>query len=532
MDITNTILYRIINSITIRHKLIFAPIVMVMVFTFIGTLSFLASRATESMEQFDHDQIYLQMMLRGVNEIIITEGTPQSIEIAKRGLDSFNRTHKELVSLLKEDDRALVDKEITEPWNEIVKDISPFLDRDVNTEDDDILMAYGRIITRSDKLAEKLESVSHIVEEKTMAKVALYRNAIRILVFILVTGAIVLSILLYGSIMHPINDMKTMASAFSTGKMSATLDETRKDEFGELAVHFNQAARALQDISVSITSITEEIAGQSSSLGDTADGLYSDIQQKVEQTEQSASAMNEMSHTILDVAKNAGDASDASKHATDEATQGRGVVIETAKKMSEISESVSSSESTLARLGVSSENIGTIVGVINDIADQTNLLALNAAIEAARAGDHGRGFAVVADEVRKLSERTANATGEIVSMIESIQGDIKDVTTSMDHGKSVVEEGVLLVEEATKSLDSIVEVSKQGTDMVQRIAAASEEQSTAVDHVLEGMELISSATKQTESTVSEIRQASERLTKTSKELEQIASWFNDNNNSG
>ncbi len=519
-------------NITLRQKLIFAPIVMVLFFTTIGVLSFLTSRATDTMEPFDHEQIYLQMMLRGVNEIIITEGTPQSIEIAKKGLDGFDSFHEELLPLLSPDDRALVDKEITEPWRLIENDIKPFLTGDLDTEDDEILVSYGRIISRSDKLAEKLESVSHIVEEKARATINMYRNAMSILVVLLVIGSVVLSVHLYNSVMHPINKMKDMARAFSSGDMSTMLDETRKDEFGELAVHFNKAAKALQDMSASITSITEEIIGQSSSLGITADGLYSNVRLKVEQTEQSASAMNQMSQTILDVAKNAGDASDASKHATDAATQGRGVVIETAKKMSEISDSVSGSESTLARLGESSQNIGTIVGVINDIADQTNLLALNAAIEAARAGDHGRGFAVVADEVRKLSERTAKATGEIVSMVESIQGGIKDVTASMGHGKSVVKEGVHLVEGATKSLDSIVEVSKRGTDMVQRIAAASEEQSTAVEHVLEGMEQISIATKQTESTVSEIRQASEQLTTTSNELERIASWFNDNSDSG
>ncbi len=516
-------------NITLRQKLIFAPIVMVVFFTTIGVLSFFSSRATMTMEPFDHEQISLQMMLRGVNEIIITEGTPQSIEIAKKGLDSFNSFHEELLPLLSPSDRALVDKEITEPWSAIEKAIKPFLIRDLDTENDEILVSYGRIISRSDKLAEKLESVSHIVEEKTRASVTLYRKAMSILVFMLVIGSIVLSIHLYASIMHPINRMKTMASAFSSGDMSTTLDESRKDEFGELAVHFNKAAKALNEMAIRIQSVTGEIAGQATTLETTADGLYLNVQKKVEQAVQSASAMNQMSQTILDVASNAADASGASKHATEAATQGRGVVMDTAKKMTEISESVSSSESTLSRLGESSENVGTIVSVINDIADQTNLLALNAAIEAARAGEQGRGFAVVADEVRKLAERTAKATGEIVLMIDSIQGDIKDVTTSMDHGKSIVEEGVRLVENATGSLDSIVEVSTKGTDMVQRIAAATEEQSAAVDHVLEGMENISSATKQTETTVSEIRQASELLTNTSKELEEIASWFKENN---
>ncbi len=269
------------SFISIRQKLIFAPIVMVLFFTTIGVLAFLSSRASESMEQFDHEQVFLQMMLRGVNEIIITEGTPQSIEIAKKGIDGFNKYHAMLLPMLSKTDRALVDKEITDPWNAIIKDIEPFLQGDVDTENDEILMAYGKIITRSDKLAEELEIVSRDVEQRADGVISIYRRAMSILVILLVGGSVVLSIILYGTIMHPINEMKTMASAFSSGRMSVMLDETRKDEFGELAVHFNQAAKALQGMSANITSITEEIAGQSSSLGGTADGRYSNAQLQV-----------------------------------------------------------------------------------------------------------------------------------------------------------------------------------------------------------------------------------------------------------
>lgn len=510
---------------TIRSKLVFSSVLLVLMFVVIGVLSWYANVSTKTIGCIGHEQTYIQMMLRGINEIIITEGTPESIEIAQKGLDGFDREHKDLMLLLGEEDRSLVNEKITEPWSGIKREIQPFLERDLDTEDDEVLISYGQLLTDSDKLSKNLEQTASFLEEKSDTAISFYRSLTKGLVIIIVLGSSLLFIHLYRVIVHPISDLRDMAQRFASGDFSARLDESSRDEFGELAVHFNQAAGELNDISVKLSTMIKDIASQSEGLEATADNLHNNVRIQTEKTEHSSSAINEISQTVLDVAKNAGDASDASTKSTDSAAEGRGVVMESASKMGEISDSFSNTSKAINGLAESSENIGTIVNVINEIADQTNLLALNAAIEAARAGEQGRGFAVVADEVRKLAERTARATGEIISMIDSIQSDIKDSSSSMQSGKSIVEDGVNLVQKATHSLDSIVDVSSRGTDMVRRIAVAAEEQSTAVESILEGMEAISSSARQTENHASSIRSASENLTKTSRDLKSIADWF-------
>ena len=157
------------------------------------------------------------------------------------------------------------------------------------------------------------------------------------------------------------------------------------------------------------------------------------------------------------------------------------------------------------------DQIGEIIGVIDDIADQTNLLALNAAIEAARAGEQGRGFAVVADEVRKLAERTTKATKEIAGMIKKIQSDTTGAVQSMEEGTQEVERGIALADKAGTSLKEIVGVSQKVTDMVTQIAAASEEQSSASEQISKNVEAISKVTSETAQGTQQIARAAEDL---------------------
>src|SRR5207245_2089386 len=165
-------------------------------------------------------------------------------------------------------------------------------------------------------------------------------------------------------------------------------------------------------------------------------------------------------------------------------------------RMRAIADSVSGTAKKMDELGKSSDQIGQIVGVINDIADQTNLLALNAAIEAARAGEQGRGFAVVADEVRKLAERTTTATKEIAGMIKNIQQETKTAVTAMETGTKQVEEGVKSTIQAGDSLKEIIHMAEQVGEMVMQIATAAMEQSSASEEVNQNMEKIAKLVKE------------------------------------
>jgi methyl-accepting chemotaxis protein len=232
-----------------------------------------------------------------------------------------------------------------------------------------------------------------------------------------------------------------------------------------------------------------------------------------------------VSQTIMDMAKNASQAADGSRNASETAAKGKKIVDTTAADMTRIAETVQEAATTIEELGRSSAQIGEIVAVINGIADQTNLLALNAAIEAARAGEQGRGFAVVADEVRKLAERTSQATKDIGNRIAGIQQAASESVNAMKRGSDEVDKGVALAKEASAALDSIVAASSSAMDMVQRIAAATEQQSAASEEVSQNMEHISDITRRSSASTEQIKGSSAELAKLASGLQEMTAFF-------
>jgi hypothetical protein len=193
--------------------------------------------------------------------------------------------------------------------------------------------------------------------------------------------------------------------------------------------------------------------------------------------------------------------------------------------MIRIADVVEQSAQTVETLGRSSDQIGEIVQVIDDIADQTNLLALNAAIEAARAGEQGRGFAVVADEVRKLAERTTQATKEIAAMIRQIQKDTSGAVESMMHGKKEVESGKELARKAGESLKEIITGATNVVDTVTLVATGSERQSAASAEIARNIDAISTVTQETATGTEQIAKAAEDLSRLTVHLQELTGQF-------
>ena len=323
----------------------------------------------------------------------------------------------------------------------------------------------------------------------------------------------------------PMNRMVVAAEELSNGNLANDVPKRGNDEIGEMAVSFNKVINNLRRIVGQITISTASVAGCSGKLSTTSDGINKGALELSSQIEQVVTSMTEVSQTIMDMAKNASQAADASKNASETAAKGKKIVDTTAEDMQRIAQTVQEAAGTIEELGKSSAQIGEIVTVINSIADQTNLLALNAAIEAARAGEQGRGFAVVADEVRKLAERTGQATKDIAKRISAIQTAAGESVDAMKRGSDEADKGVGLAKEAIASLDTIVKVSTNAMDMVQRIAAATEEQSAATEEVTQTMESISGITKQFSASTQEITVSAVELDKLAAGLKEIAAFF-------
>lgn len=322
----------------------------------------------------------------------------------------------------------------------------------------------------------------------------------------------------------------TEMDKFAEGDLTVNLEKEKDDIIGSLYTGFNKVVANIRMMIEKVTEAVSATASASSQISSSSEEMAAGAQEQSAQANEIASAVQQMTSTILETTKNASQATQEAKNAGQLASEGGNVVDNTVVGMNRISEVVAKAAHTVKDLGKSSDKIGEIVQVIDDIADQTNLLALNAAIEAARAGEQGRGFAVVADEVRKLAERTTKATKEIATMITTIQKETSGAVQSMEEGTQEVERGRELAEQAGASLRKIIESSHQVVDVINQVASASEEQSSAAEQISQNIEAISSVTHQSATGIQQIARASEDLNRLTENLQNLVTKFKLNKN--
>jgi len=326
-------------------------------------------------------------------------------------------------------------------------------------------------------------------------------------------------------ITRPIGILMSAFADFAKGDLSGHIALTGTDELSRLALAFNQCTDNFKRTIGKVAHVTDKVASASVELFTTAEEISKGTNSLTSRASQTAAAVEEMNATVSQVAQNSGKASALTQETVKTAKDGGSVVSDTISGMQQLSDAVSSSATIISELGKSSDQIGEIVRVIEDIADQTNLLALNAAIEAARAGEQGRGFAVVADEVRKLAERTTKATKEIGDMIRQIQQDTRGAVESMQAGTVKVTNGVDLVNRTGEALAHIVEMVSESADMIRQIAVASEEQSVATQQIANDIENVAKVTKESASGANESAKASHDLSQLATELQGIVGSF-------
>ena len=272
------------------------------------------------------------------------------------------------------------------------------------------------------------------------------------------------------------------AAAIASGDLTgADLGIKSADQIGALAKGMRLMEVELASIIGTVASTAGTLSSSAVSMRSASDQMHWRIDQQAQQTQQAATAMQEMSASIAEVSRHTQSAAETARSAAQTAREGGTIVKQMLGSMHSIAMAVTETSDTVGLLGEDSKRISQIVTVIEEIARKTNLLALNAAIEAARAGDQGRGFAVVAGEVRRLAESTAQATGEIASMIKGIQDRTRTAVASMASGTGTVQKGVETTNQAGEALERIIGMAERVDRMITQIAIAASQQATAAD---------------------------------------------------
>ncbi|KIQ05302.1 MULTISPECIES: methyl-accepting chemotaxis protein [Pseudomonas] len=304
--------------------------------------------------------------------------------------------------------------------------------------------------------------------------------------------------------------------------VAATVTE---DFTGAIADSINYSIDQLRDLVATINLTAVQVAGAAQETQATAMHLAEASEHQAQEIAGASAAINEMAVSIDQVSANASESSAVAERSVAIANKGNEVVHNTITGMDNIREQIQDTSKRIKRLGESSQEIGDIVSLINDIADQTNILALNAAIQASMAGDAGRGFAVVADEVQRLAERSSGATKQIEALVKTIQTDTNEAVISMEQTTSEVVRGARLAQDAGVALEEIEKVSKTLAALIQNISNAARQQASSAGHISNTMNVIQEITSQTSSGTTATAKSIGNLAKMASEMRHSVSGF-------
>ncbi|MDW8136506.1 MAG: methyl-accepting chemotaxis protein, partial [Thermodesulfobacterium sp.] len=347
---------------------------------------------------------------------------------------------------------------------------------------------------------------------------------------VLVIGAIFISIIFLGvysmqSICKPIEGLQGILKKIGEGELKVEFDTQRKDEVGKMMLALREALEGMKRALTQAKDVSLALAGSSQELSSIVNQVKSSVSMQAEKATQIASSAEEMSTTIVDIAKNTNEISSAGVETARIAGEGRVMTERTAEEIRVIEDAAGKVLEVVSELEGRARQIGNIVVLIKDIADQTNLLALNATIEAARAGEHGRSFAVVAGEIRKLAEKANEASDEIAGMIREVQGGTEAAKKAIEETVEKVGRGVELSVKASSILREIEGKAEDLRMRIQQIASATEQMSAVVDQIVSDISGISQSAKEVSKAIEDTARTAETVAKMGTELKSVIEKF-------
>ena len=475
-----------------------------------------------------------------INDIVKTS---KMIKIGKQGFVSIVSQDKTIVvhPTLKPGEK--LEKSLAD---ELYKKEDGVITYSLNGEDRNISFKTNK------KTGWKIAGVMPIKEIKEATNPIFYKTLTIIVTSLLLGGIVIFFIL--KSIINPLRQLVISAQRISHGDLTEKINIRSKDELGQLGGSFNTMAESLRNIISQINTSAGHVAASSEELTasvEQASVATEQITKEMEEISNSAEVQNnevasganligEVTRNIQCVADNASEVSASSLYTKQKANEGEQLVEQTVTQMQSIHHSVSQSDNVIKLLDKKSQQIGSILEVIQNIAAQTNLLALNAAIEAARAGEQGRGFAIVADEVRKLAEQSSESSMEIGSLINEIQADVHETVKAMNEVGVEVQSGIQVANdtkqsfyEISKSANDIVskvhgmvELSNKMTSDVMEVDTSINQISMAVKENASSMQTIAGSSEEQHASMEEINSSAIQLAQMAEELQELIGGFN------
>lgn len=516
----------------------------------IETLRKVARDAEETLEQLK------SMLNQEITALIQSGGSTEILTEQMKKADTVDRLIKGILEARRAEKNFMItdDEQYTSRANEIIGSILQGADR---LEDDFTEPKYEQIISRAgthikeyekqfngfldinnqEKKArgEMLEDarsaveLAEVVRADQKQQVSELESELLLKAILLGLGATVMAIfagwLINRLIVPPLRRAQSVAKAVADGDLTKSLPKSSEDEVGQLMHSLHTMTEGLKELVGRLRGNAEEVASSSEELSVVTSQTSSGVLTQREEIDQIATALEEMSATIQEVAKNAENAAAAAEEANEASQHGDSLVAKSRIASEELAKEVAIAADQIESVKQDSNKVSGVIDVIRGIAEQTNLLALNAAIEAARAGEHGRGFAVVADEVRSLSQRTQESTEDIAQLIQGLLNNAESAVELMETNQSKASDSASQNEEASEAIRKIANAVERLSDMNAQIASAASQQNAAASEISRSVEKVREISQQTANGAEETSASSDELARLGQGLQEMTERF-------